>query len=90
MSIDCELENNKIVRRDLTAMDEKTYFVNDGIIDISNDVGKKSYKEIDGNCVCKKHPTGQIGADLHIKTLEECADSCKTLNNCVIFLHSST
>ena len=67
-----------------------TYFVDDGIIDISNDYGKKSFKEIDGNCVYKNHPTGQIGSDLNILTLQECADACFDTSNCVNFLYSTT
>ena len=93
MDIDCELPQNKIVRKDMSSIGPLTFFAHDGVRDVTSDVAQtKSYFETDGNCVCKGHPTadGFISPDHGVKTLTECSDLCKADNNCLIFLHSAT
>ena len=61
LTIDCENEQNRYTRKDLTALGSPlSFFVDDGIKEITNDVGQKTYIEVDSDCVCKTHPTNFI------------------------------
>ena len=67
MDIDCELPQNKIVRKDMSSIGPLTFFANDGVRDVTSDVAQtKSYFETDGNCVCKIQNTHNI-ASLNIR-----------------------
>ena len=102
MDIDCNQDQNKLVRKDMTAIKELTYFVGagGGSVDITTDVGKKTYVETHADCTCKGYPVlGGAGTDMFIApdrgaiTLDACFQLCKddtTLpDGCKTFLHSS-
>ena len=63
MDIDCLKTQNEITRKDMSSVGPFTFFVNDGTKDITRDSGQKTYIEVDGNCVCKDHPTGFLTPD---------------------------
>ena len=69
MKINCSLAKNKFTRKALDplyaqfgATSPLTFFVNSGIVDITDDSSteNKSYLEIAADCKCKNHPTGFI------------------------------
>ena len=53
MDIDCSKDQNKMVRRDTTSINEMTFYVNDGTREVTNDANHRTYIETDENCVCK-------------------------------------
>ena len=81
---------NEITRKDMSSVGPFTFFVNDGTKDITRDSGQKTYIEVDGNCVCKDHPTGFLTPDHGVLTLDACSALCIANTNCKAFLHSAT
>ena len=76
----------------MSAVGPFSFLVDDGVKDITNDAGLKTYIETNGHCVCKDHPTGDgfIAPDAGVKTLKECSDLCIADTTCGFFLHSAT